>query len=90
MGAMVASGFYLLVKSLEYESVNPQQDDTGEATVPADLLSNAEMRRIDSLVSGTSRPMSDPREHFSEGAGTNGRGFERGPEMESARHKPPG
>jgi aquaporin related protein len=30
LGSLVATGFYLLVKALEYETVNPEQDTDGE------------------------------------------------------------
>lgn len=29
MGSMLASGFYMFIKALEYETVNPEQDDEG-------------------------------------------------------------
>jgi aquaporin rerated protein, other eukaryote len=29
LGSLLASGFYMFIKALEYETVNPEQDDTG-------------------------------------------------------------
>lgn len=31
LGSMLASGFYMFIKALEYETVNPEQDDEGTA-----------------------------------------------------------
>jgi aquaporin rerated protein, other eukaryote len=30
LGSLLASGFYMFIKALEYETVNPEQDDSGE------------------------------------------------------------
>jgi predicted outer membrane lipoprotein len=31
LGSLLASGFHVLIKALEYETVEPEQDDEGEA-----------------------------------------------------------
>ncbi|KAF3070569.1 Aquaporin-1 [Daldinia childiae] len=43
LGSLLASSFYIFIKALEYETVNPQQDDTNEAhTEPKSDLQHVE------------------------------------------------
>ncbi|KAI2634184.1 hypothetical protein GGS26DRAFT_590029 [Hypomontagnella submonticulosa] len=38
--SLLASGFYVFIKALEYETVNPDQDETGEASAEPKAISN--------------------------------------------------
>ncbi|KAK5021538.1 Aquaporin-1 [Exophiala sideris] len=49
LGSLLASGFYMLVKALEYETVNPEQDSTGQEAIIFDPETGEE-KRIDPEV----------------------------------------
>ena len=44
LGSLLASGFYTLVKALEYETVSPAQDDDGEGLAMQDEKSDTATR----------------------------------------------
>ncbi|ETI22402.1 hypothetical protein G647_06477 [Cladophialophora carrionii CBS 160.54] len=54
LGALIASGFYMFIKALEYETVNPEQDASGHEGRAFDPRSGVE-QRID-LESGEEKP----------------------------------
>ncbi|EXJ58633.1 aquaporin rerated protein, other eukaryote [Cladophialophora yegresii CBS 114405] len=54
LGALIASGFYMFIKALEYETVNPEQDASGNEGRAFDPRSGVE-QRID-LESGDGKP----------------------------------
>ncbi|KAI0178549.1 aquaporin-like protein [Hypoxylon sp. FL1284] len=39
LGSLLASGFYVSIKALEYETVNPEQDDSGDAEAGRSIIS---------------------------------------------------
>lgn len=51
LGSLVATGFYLLVKALEYETVNPDQDTDGAAHFAFDPETGEEHK----VIPGTGR-----------------------------------
>jgi aquaporin related protein len=69
LGAILASGFYKFIKVLEYETVNPGQDDTNpthlptvEAVVLPELNGESTHGTIGALSSGAhARPLSVQR-----------------------------
>lgn len=46
LGSLLASGFYMFIKALEYETVNPEQDATGQPSRAFDPTTGVE-KRID-------------------------------------------
>ncbi|KAI2631903.1 aquaporin-like protein [Hypoxylon sp. NC1633] len=51
LGSLLASGFYVFIKALEYETVNPEQDDSSERRAePKSAAQEAENRRPSSGV----------------------------------------
>jgi hypothetical protein len=44
LGSLMATGFYLLVKALEYETVNPEQDHDGASQFKFDPEKGVEVR----------------------------------------------
>ncbi|KAH6654454.1 aquaporin [Truncatella angustata] len=56
LGSLLATGFYLLVKALEYETVNPDQDTDGEMRLAFDP-NTGEERKVVHANNGTLRPV---------------------------------
>ncbi|KAI0130551.1 aquaporin [Xylariales sp. AK1849] len=50
LGSLVATGFYLLVKALEYETVNPEQDTDGETHLTFDPETGIENKMVQSPI----------------------------------------
>lgn len=44
LGSLLASGFYMFIKALEYETVNPEQDATGQEAIVFDPNTGEEKR----------------------------------------------
>ncbi|KAI8951467.1 aquaporin-like protein [Xylaria longipes] len=79
LGALVASGFYKFIKVLEYESVNPGQDDDGTLNTPQSFPDNSGLK---------AREESSP--HFHRGtapetSGSQGGSYGDGPSLEAGR-----
>ncbi|KAI0130852.1 aquaporin-like protein [Daldinia grandis] len=53
LGSLLASGFYIFIKALEYETVNPQQDDNNEARTEPKSDSQHVENRVRSWDDGT-------------------------------------
>ncbi|KAI1333990.1 aquaporin-like protein [Xylariaceae sp. FL0016] len=58
MGSLLASGFYITIKALEYETVNPEQDHSGDADTKRPNLST-----VNSHTSARFKTETDTYEH---------------------------
>jgi aquaporin rerated protein, other eukaryote len=87
LGALLASGFYLFIKALEYETVNPESDAHAEGGVKFDPETGKEKRiDMDPLSSPTLSPSPVPGAHRSSDEQT--LAFGRGPSMEAGNNTP--
>ena len=92
LGALLASGFYMFIKALEYESVNPDQDAGGKEGIHFDPSTQTE-KKID-LDTVRPHPAIDPtrtRTEVVEGRGNSAdrtMAYGRGPSMEAGVGSP--
>lgn len=63
LGAMVASGFYMFIKALEYETVNPEQDGEGNDGRVFDPNSGLEKKIIPACPAGCRYDMHHSRKN---------------------------
>lgn len=102
LGSLLATGFYLLVKALEYETVNPEQDTDGGMKYSFDPHMDEEKRYMSGAHSGMSgtrtRSSTDPLRHDSvlhHGGGDNGRPstadnvYKQSDTLEAGKHSSP-
>ncbi|RYP64437.1 hypothetical protein DL771_008753 [Monosporascus sp. 5C6A] len=93
LGALLAAGFYLLIKALDYETVNPGQDDAGDAPVRdmERVMSRPGMGRYPGATAPTddlnlASPKSGPAPDGGAALGDRGSGaYAGGPSLEAAR-----
>ena len=90
LGALLASGFYMFIKALEYETVNPEQD-AGEHTGRAFDPTTGQEKRVDSNLH-TSRngqlSAAAPTAPMIDTTNEDMNGYHRGPSTEAGTGSP--
>ncbi|RYP00945.1 hypothetical protein DL765_010888 [Monosporascus sp. GIB2] len=71
LGALLAAGFYLFLKALEYETVNPGQDDAGDAPIH-------DMERVMSNPSTGRYPVAPATDDLNQASSKSGPASDRG------------
>ena len=82
LGALLASGFYMFIKALEYETVNPEQDATVEPAHQFDPTTGTE-KKVDPSV-----PVHMNGEHTNRSFSDQRTAYERGPDAEAGVGSP--
>jgi aquaporin related protein len=89
LGALLASGFYLFIKALEYETVNPEQDGEGEKGVAFDPRTGEERRVGSNLHTSTNGQVSASPGTFGPVTSNDDLTYGNGPEMENGVGRKP-
>lgn len=82
LGALLASGFYMFIKALEYETVNPEADAQGDAGVHFNPVTGKE-KKTDVDTPLRNLPARDGRSLSGQRTA-----YERGPEVEAGVGSP--
>ena len=88
LGSLLATGFYRLLKVLEYETVNPGQDGADDATAEScrGVISKPSLPRAHSAHSDEKRMFPSVSEVTTFGVDGTTVSYARGPNMEAAAH----
>lgn len=100
LGSLLASGFYMFIKALEYETVNPEQDATGneghvfdpssgtEKAVNPDRRVNSDLYRSRNGQASAANVFTGPRSSADTAVANNSTGRTKQPDLEAGAGSP--
>ena len=83
LGSLLASGFYLFIKALEYETVNPEQDAEGEAGRHFDPTTGEEEKVRGNLHTNRNGQVSASNANMPSNSSEDTYAYQRGPSAEA-------
>ncbi len=85
IGGLLAAGFYKFIKVLEYETVNPGQDDSGETVSSSKYDQNQNNLGPFSPMPLPGVNLGGPHHHAAGGDTRTGESYKNGPTVEAGR-----